>query len=125
MKNLWLNIDNTKYENVSEIVPSVVYDYYYDVKTMDGKTHRDIKGKRTNFKVVFFNNNLDQYDELKRYLRANKTVTLRVPYGKVSYIEGEFFVTISGDNIVGKTIDGYMYHTGIEVLFERVDYDAH
>ena len=125
MRGLWIEIDDTEYKNVSEIVPSIVYDDYYKVKTMDGKVHRDIKGKRTNYTVVFYNKNYEEYDNLKRYLRGKKTVKLGVPYGRLSYIEGEFLVTIVGDVPVGKTVDGYMYHTGLEVIFERVDYDAH
>lgn len=125
MSKLWITIDDTKYENVSKITPSVVYDYYYDVQTMDGKKHRDVKGKRTNFDVVFFNGGLTEYEDLRRYLRSNTTVTLKVPYGASTFITGEFYVTVLGDTPKGKMITGSMYHTGLEVTFERVDYDAH
>lgn len=125
MRGLWIEIDGTEYPNVSEIVPSIVYDDYYKVKTMDGKVHRDTKGKRTNYTVIFYNENYQKYDNLKRYLRSKKTVKLGVPYGSSSYIEGEFLVTIVGDIPVGKTVDGFMYHTGLKVILERVDYDAH
>jgi hypothetical protein len=97
---------------------------------MDGKKHRDVKGKRTNYDVVFFNSNMSEYYSLKRYLRQNKTVNLKVPYGysdsgNTTYIEGEFFVTVHGDIPKGQMINGNTYHTGLEVTFERVDYDAH
>ena len=125
MSKLWIEIDNTRYENVSKITPSVVYDYYYNVQTMDGKKHRDVKGKRTNYDVVFFNNNLTEYEDIRRYLRSKETVMLKIPYGATTYVEGEFYITILGDTPKGKMITGSMYHTGLEVTFERVDYDAH
>ena len=39
-----IKINGVVYENVGTIKPSVAYEYYYDVVTMDGRRHRDIKG---------------------------------------------------------------------------------
>lgn len=130
MRRLWIEIvaddgTTTRYENVSSITPKVVYDYYYDVQTMDGKRHRKVKGKRTNYDVVFFNKGHEEYIQLKKYLRSKEVVKLNLPYGEYSYIQGDFLCTVSGDIISGKTVDGKMYSTGLSVSFERIDYDAH
>lgn len=125
MSKLWITVDGTKYENVSKITPSVVYDYYYDVQTMDGTKHRKVKGKRTNFDIVFFNNDLTKYEDLRRYLRNNEKVSLGVPYGSSSFLTGTYFVTVLGDTPRGKMVIDKMYHTGLKVTFERVDYDNH
>lgn len=130
MRRLWIEIvandgTTTRYENVSSITPNVVYDYYYDVQTMDGKKHRKVKGKRTNYDVVFFNNDYEKYDELKSILRSKEVITLNFPYGTFSYVQGEFLCTVLGDNIIGKTVDNKMYVTGLSVTFERIGYDVH
>lgn len=130
MRRLWIDIVETdgtatRYENISSITPNVVYDYYYDVQTMDGKKHRKVKGKRTNYDIVFFNDGYEKYDQLRAALRAKEIIKLNIPYGSASYIQAEFLCTVLGENIIGKAIDGRMYSTGLSVFLERVDYDTY
>lgn len=118
-----VKINGMEYRNIASFSPSVVYDYYYSVKTMDGKGHRDIKGKRTNYSAVFFNGNLAEYDELKQLLLSADTVTLEVPNGAESTISGEYFVTVNNDNLKGLLYNGKYYNTALDVTFEKVEYD--
>ncbi|MBO5969487.1 MAG: hypothetical protein J6S14_13420 [Clostridia bacterium] len=118
-----IKIDGVEYRNVSSIKPSVVYDYYYDVKTMDGNRHRDIKGKRTNYEAEFYNGNFTEYDKLKTALRNAGIVTLEVPTGTDSSISGEYLVTVNGDELKGKLGGGQWYNTRLSVTFEKVGYD--
>lgn len=118
-----IKIDGVEYSNVSSVEPSVEYDFYCDVKTMDGKIHRSIKGKRTNFDVLFFNNNFAQYDSLKKMLLAKDTVRLEVPDSHNGAIIGDYLVTVSNDELKGKLWAGGYYNTALSVFFERVGYD--
>lgn len=118
-----IKINGIEYDNISSCAPSPVYDYYYDVKTMDGKRHRNIKGKRTNYNVVFFNKNYEQYDNLKTLLLSSKSVILEIPNGATSKITGEYLVIVSGDDLKGKLWSGDYYNTALSVKFEKVGYD--
>ena len=118
-----IKIDGVEYSNVSSVSPSVEYDFYYDVKTMDGKIHRSIKGKRTNFDVLFFNSNFEQYDQLKKMLLAKGVVRLEVPDSYSGTISGDYLVTVSNDELRGKLWVGGYYNTALSVFFERVGYD--
>lgn len=118
-----IKIDGVEYSNVSSVSPSVEYDFYYDVKTMDGKIHRAIKGKRTNFDVLFFNGNFEQYDQLKKMLLAKGTVRLEAPDSYSGTISGDYLVTVSNDELKGKLWVGGYYNTALSVFFERVGYD--
>lgn len=118
-----IKIDGVEYSNVSSVSPSVEYDFYYDVKTMDGKIHRAIKGKRTNFDVLFFNGNFEQYDQLKKMLLAKGTVRLEAPDSYSGTISGDYLVTVSKDELKGKLWVGGYYNTALSVFFERVGYD--
>lgn len=120
---IMIKINGIEYDNVSSVTPSPIYDFYYDVKTMDGKRHRDIKGKRTNYDVVFFNKDCIEYDSLKKLLFSSKSVTLEIPNGAESTIIGEYLVYVDGDNLKGKLWNGEYYNTGLSVKFEKVGYD--
>lgn len=118
-----VKINGVEYKNIASFSPSVSYDYYYNVKTMDGIGHRDIKGKRTNYSAVFCNNNFEQYDALKSLLLSADTVTLEVPNGAESALMGEYFVNVKNDNLKGLLYNGKYYNTGLSVEFEKVAYD--
>lgn len=118
-----VKINGTEYSNIASFSPAVVYDYYYNVVTMDGKGHRDVKGKRTNYSGVFFNGNFEEYDELKKMLLSADTVILEVPNGAESTLIGEYFVTVNNDNLKGLLWNGKYYNTALAVTFERVGYD--
>ena len=118
-----IKINGIEYTNVSTAEPSVEYDFYYDVKTMDGKIHRSIKGKRTNYDILFFNINFEEYDNLKRMLLATDMVELSVPDGSDSYKTGTYLVTVSNDELKGKLWGGQYYNTALSVFFEKVGYD--
>lgn len=118
-----IKINGVTYENVGTIKPSVAYEYYYDVVTMDGRRHRDIKGKRTNYDVTFFNNHFVAYDALKTLLMTADSVLLEVPDSNKGTNTGEYSVTVTGDNIKGVLYDGSYYSTALSVTFERVTCD--
>ena len=118
-----IKINGVEYTNVASDSPSPVYDFYYDVQTMDGKRHRDIKGKRTNYEVVFYNKGSAEYDGLKQLLFNAQSVILEVPNGAESIINGEYLVIVNGDNLKGKLWSGEYYNTGLSVTFEKVGYD--
>lgn len=118
-----IKINGVVYENVGTIKPSVAYEYYYDVVTMDGRRHRDTKGKRTNYEVTFFNNDFVAYDALKTLLMTADTVLLEVPDSNKGTNTGEYSVTVTGDDIKGVLYDGTYYSTALSVTFERVTCD--
>lgn len=120
---IMIKINGIEYDNVSSVTPSPIYDFYYDVKTMDGKRHRDTKGKRTNYDVVFFNKDCIEYDSLKKLLFSSKSVTLEIPNGATSKITGEYLVIVNGDDLKGKLWSGDYYNTALSVKFEKVGYD--
>ena len=118
-----IKINGVEYTNIASCTPAPIYDFYYDVQTMDGKRHRDIKGKRTNFEVEFYNLNSIQYDTLKQLLFSSQSVMLEVPNGAESTISGEYLVVVNGDNLKGRLWNGEYYNTGLSVTFEKVGYD--
>lgn len=118
-----IKINDIEYTNIASCTPSPVYEFYYDIQTMDGQRHRDIKGKRTNYDVVFYNKGSTEYDGLKQLLFASKSVILEVPNGAESTIIGEYLVIVNGDNLKGKLWSGEYYNTGLSVTFEKVGYD--
>ena len=118
-----IKINGVEYTNIASVSPSVKYDYYYNVTTMDGKRHQEIKGKRTNYSIVFYNDNFEKYDMLKQLLFSAKSVILEIPNGAESNLKGEFLVEVSGDNLKGKLWSGEYYTTGLSVKFEKVGYD--
>lgn len=118
-----IKINGVEYTNIASCTPAPIYDFYYDVQTMDGKRHRDIKGKRTNYEVVFYNKGSAEYDGLKQLLFGAKSVILEVPNGAESTINGEYLVIVNGDNLKGKLWSGEYYNTGLSVTFEKVGYD--
>lgn len=120
---LSIKINGVEYTNVASCTPAPVYDFYYNVQTMDGKMHRDVKGKRTNYNVVFFNTNYAEYDRLKQLFFSAKSVILEVPNGTESTISGEYLVVVKGDKFKGRLWSGENYHTALSVSFEKVGYD--
>jgi hypothetical protein len=118
-----IKINNIEYTNIASCTPAPVYDFYYDVQTMDGKRHRDVKGKRTNYDIVFYNKDSVEYDALKRLLFSSQHVTLEVPNSASDTISGEYLATVNGDNLKGELWSGEYYNTGLSVSFEKVDYD--
>lgn len=118
-----IKINGVEYTNISSCSPDPEYDFYYEAKTMDGKMHREVKGKRTNYKVKFYNKDYAEYDALKNLLFTAKSVVLEIPNGAESTISGEYFVTVNGDDLKGKLNSGEYYNTGLSVTFEKVGYD--
>jgi hypothetical protein len=114
-----IKINGVEYTNVSSITPSYVYEYYYDVKTINGNRHRKIKNKRRNYSIVFFNVSFEEYDRMCQMLLDADTVVLEVSSGTNSSDTGEFFVNVSSSVIKGLLEQGY-YHTALTVSFERV-----
>ena len=118
-----VKINDVEYTNLASCKPNHIYDFYYDVQTMDGKRHRDVKGKRTNYDIVFYNKDGIEYDTLKQLLFSSQSVILEVPNSATNTISGEYLVTVNGDNLKGKLWSGEYYNTGLSVTFEKVGYD--
>ena len=118
-----IKINGVEYTNIASCEPDVQYDFHYDVQTMDGKKHRSIKGKRTDYNIVFYNKDSTEYDMLKTLLFTSKSIILEVPNGAESTISGEYLVIVNGDNLKGKLWNGEYYNTGLSVTFEKVLYD--
>lgn len=118
-----IKINGVEHKNVASIMPTHEYDFYHSVKTLDGKLHRETKGRRTNFSAVFFNGGNAEYDDLKTLLLSSETVTLEVPDKAESTIVGEYYVTVNNDNLKGLLFNGKYYSTGLSVTFERVGFD--
>lgn len=116
-------MNGMEYKNVSSVTPSIEYDYYHDVKTMDGVRHREVKGKKTNYTIVFFNSNFEEYDNLKSMLQTSETVSLTVPTGTEETKTDEYYVTVTGNTLKGIILDGKFYTTGLTASFEKVGYD--
>lgn len=112
-----------KFSNISSITPKVVYDYVYKVQTMDGKFHQFIKGIRTNYEIVFFNSNIDEFDYLLKNFKREQTVALRIPLTTDTFDAAKFHANIVSYIPKGKTLNQKFYNTGLTVFFERVDYD--
>ena len=121
---LSVEINGVVYNNVSSITPSVEYEYYYDVQTMDGKNHRQIKGSRTNYNITFINVDYEEYADLKRKLYLAETVRLAVENEKNEKFEAEYHVVFEGDIYKGKTYDGQNYYTRLNVGFRRVGFES-
>lgn len=118
-----IKINGVEYTNIASCSPDPIYDFYYDVQTMDGIRHRDIKGKRTNYNVVFYNKDCNEYDNLKSLLFSSPSVILEIPNAAHTSVYGEYLVTVNGDNLKGKLWSGEYYNTGLSVTFEKVGYD--
>lgn len=118
-----IKINGVEYTNIASCAPAPEYDFNYEVQTMDGKKHNDIKGKRTNYDIVFYNKDYAEYDSLKQLLFNAKSVILEVPNGARSTISGEYLVVVNGDQLKGKLWSGEYYNTGLSVKFEKVGYD--
>lgn len=118
-----IKINGYEFSNVSSVESEIEYDYHHDVATMDGKIHRSLKGKRTNYTIEFGNKDFSEYDALKNILLSNTEVQLEVPNSYNGYQKGLYFANVEGDILVGKLMTGGYYNTGLTVFFEKVGYD--
>lgn len=118
-----VKINGVEYTNIASVEPFPEYELYHSVKTMDGKLHKSVKGVRTNYDIVFFNINFEQYDELKKLLFSAKTVLLEVPTGAEKTVSAEYYPVVNGDVLKGLLWNGKYYNTALSVTFERVDLD--
>ena len=122
---LKVEIAGTEYDNISRITPIVETDVAYDVQTMDGVRHRSVKGTKTNYEILFYNKNHEQYEQLKEIIkeRANMPVMLTVPINSTETETDRYFVSFDGDELKGVLMDGKHYYTGLLVRFDKVKYD--
>lgn len=118
-----IKINGISYKNVSSITPSFVYDYYYSLQTMDGKTHKKVKGKKTNYSIVFFNINSSVYEALQEVILNNEIVSVEIPVGANTTKTSSYFAEITGNKIKGYLSNGNNYLTGLTITLEAVDYD--
>lgn len=121
---LKIKIAGTVFENVAKIEPEVKYTYNYNVTTMDGVQHREVKGVRTNYDVMFFNSLNGDYEDIKDYLQSHDTVQVGILNADgTTYTTREYFATIGSEIHKGLLDDGTYYFTGLPVKFEAVSFD--
>lgn len=119
-----VEINGAVYTNVASMTPPAEESSYYDVTTMDGKRHKDLKGRRTNWTITFYNRLDETYYDLKEILRTGNTVTVTVPIDGSRTETAEYYPSIQSESAKGYTMDGVFYFNGLTVLFERVALDG-
>lgn len=117
-----VKINGVLYRCVSTLTPKIEAEYYYDETTLDGKRHRKIKGKKTNYEIVFFNDLSDSYEELLEVLNGENIVTLAVPRTNGEDV-AEFYPDIESYKAKGFLNNGKFFENGLKVSFNKVDYD--
>lgn len=118
-----IKINGVSYKNVSEISPEYEYDYYYSVKTVDGVLHEKKRNKKTNYSIVFFNINAEQYETITNLINTSETISLEIPTGAETTSIAEYYATISSNRIKGILMNGSNYLTGLTVDFKAVNPD--
>lgn len=120
-----IKVNDIEVKSVASISPDLVVDDLYNVQTLDGKIHRKIKGKRTNYDLVFFNNlsSDNLFYTLIDLFSSGEIVTLTVPKNRYETETADFHPDITSYNAKGYLNDGTFYHNGLAVSFERVGYD--
>lgn len=119
---LSIKINDVTYTCVSSVSPNIGVDYKYNVVTLNGKRHRKVKGTKTSYSIVFFNDLQGGFAELKRILTESDTVTLSVPTTDGEF-SGEYYPTIKKYNAKGFLENGTFFEDGLSVDFEKVEYD--
>lgn len=117
-----VKINGVLYECVSTPTPKIETEYYYDETTLDGKRHRKIKGKKTNYEIVFYNDLSGSYEELLEVLNGENIVTLAVPRTNGEDV-ADFHPDITSYKPKGFLNNGQFFESGLKVSFDRVDYN--
>lgn len=121
---LKVGINGVEYTNVAVMTPSTEEANYFDVTTMDGHKHKDLKGRKTHWTITFYNRLDATYYELRDVLKAGGTVTLTVPVDGSATESAEYYPVIQSEVAKGYTMDGTFYFNGLQVYFEKVTYDG-
>lgn len=111
-------------KSVADLMPEIEKDTEYSVITMDGKLHEKLKGVRTNYNVVFYNALDGLFYQIKTLCTKGEAVSLTVPYDDETEETADYIPSVLNFNARGYLNNGKFYHNGLEVLFERVDYDV-
>lgn len=119
-----VGINGAVYTNVAAMTPSVDTQYYFDVVTMDGHTHKKLKGRKTHWTITFYNRLDETYYELRDVITAGGTVTLTVPVNGSLTDSAEYYPVIQSEVAKGYMADGTFYFNGLQVYFEKVTYDG-
>lgn len=122
MKLHKVKINGMEFGCVSTQTPQIETEYYYDETTLDGKRHRKIKGKKTNYKIVFYNDMTSSFYNLMNILSGEYKVTLEVPFNDV-YKFGEYFPEIKSYKAKGFLSNGTFFNDGLNVMFDKVGFD--
>lgn len=119
-----VSVNGVVYTNVASMTPSVEEQYYFDVTTMDGRTHKKIKGRKTHWTITFYNRLDATYYELRNVLTAGGVVALTVPINGNQTSEAEYYPIIKSEVAKGYTTDGTFYFNGLQIYFEKVRFDG-
>ena len=117
-----IKINGVLYGCVSTLTPKIDTEYYYDETTIDGKRHRKLKGIKTNYSIVFYNDLSGSYEELLEVLNGENIVTLAVPRTNGEDV-AEFYPDIESYKAKGFLNNGQFFENGLKVSFDRVDYN--
>lgn len=117
-----VKINGVTYTCVSTLTPKIEAEYYYDETTLDGKRHRKLKGKKTNYEIVFFNDLSGSYEKLLEFLNGENVVTLSVPRTNGEDV-AEFYPDIVNYKVKGFLNNGKFFENGLKVSFDRVDFN--
>ena len=115
-------INGVTYICVSTLTPEIETEYYYDEVTIDGKRHRKYKGKKTNYKIVFYNDLSGSFETLMDVLSGNNIVELRVHRGNGETF-AEHYPKIVSYKVKGFLNNGKFFENGLKVSFDKVAFD--
>lgn len=124
MSKLQVGVNGATYTNVATMTPEIEESYDFEVTTMDGRQHKQLKGRRTNWRITFYNRLDATYYELRDIIREGGTVSLSVPLDGEAVQTSDYYASIQSENAKGYTMDGIFYFNGLTVLFERVALDG-
>lgn len=121
--NVKIKINGVTYSNVGTLTPSVSIEYAYSVQTMDGKLHQSVKGKKTNYTIIFYNSLDGVFYELKNLLAKGEKVLLTVPKNATEEYTSEYYPEIKSYSAKGRLNNGEFFYNALKVVFDKVDYD--
>ena len=124
MSKLQVGVNGATYTNVASMTPEIEESYDFNVTTMDGRLHKLLAGRRTNWRITFYNRLDATYYELRDVLRESGTVSLTVPLDGEETETSDYYASIESETAKGYTMDGTFYFNGLVVLFERVAFNG-
>jgi hypothetical protein len=119
-----VKINGVIYGNVGSITPEIQTEYYHNVTALDGTKYQQVRYKKTNYKVQFFNVLDGVYVALRKYINRNKgkAILCGFPNDSDGFVEKEYYMTIQSEINKGYLNNEY-FKNGLTVYFEAVNAD--